>query len=107
MPPRGAGARSRVSGVLYKTLKILWISDFQPSIASGLSVRSIRRHHSPMSNPPRDKELEHAAHQVEKHHDAAHRALAVEAVNRWNGFMRSVGRAGYSPQLGAAIAARF
>src|SRR4051812_14493685 len=28
-------------------------------------------------------------------------------LNRWNGFMRSVGRAGYSPQIGVAIAARF
>jgi hypothetical protein len=60
-----------------------------------------------MSNRPTDKDLENAAHQTEKHHDAAHRALAVEAVNRWNGFMRSVGGAGYSPQVGVAIAARF
>jgi hypothetical protein len=60
-----------------------------------------------MSNRPSDNDLERAAHQVEKHHDAAYRALAIEAVNRWNGFTRSVGRAGYSPQVGVAIAARF
>jgi len=43
----------------------------------------------------------------EKYHEAAHRALAVEAITRWNALMQRSPKPRYSPQLGVAITAGF
>jgi hypothetical protein len=59
---------------------------------------------------PSDKDIDQESREVEKHHEAAHRALAVHAVTRWNKLMeRSAPRhkPGWSPMIGVAIAARF
>src|SRR3954467_1406679 len=59
---------------------------------------------------PSDKNIDKESREAEKHHEAAHRALAIEAVKKWNGLMeRSAPRhkPEWSPMVGVAIAARY
>src|SRR5215208_432363 len=59
---------------------------------------------------PSDKNINDEIREAEKHHATALRALAVEAVTKWNKLMeRSAARhrPGWSPMIGVAIAARF
>lgn len=63
-----------------------------------------------MGMRPSDKDIEQESHGAEKHHEAAYRALAIEAVTKWNELMqRSAPRhkPDWSPMVGVAIAARF
>lgn len=62
-----------------------------------------------MGMRPSDKTMS-TSREVEKHHETAHRALALHAVTKWNDLMeRNEPRHKpfWSPMVGAAIPARF
>jgi hypothetical protein len=59
---------------------------------------------------PSDKDIDQESREAEKRHEAAHRALAIEAVTKWNKLTeRSAPRhkPNWSPMVGVAVAARF
>jgi hypothetical protein len=56
---------------------------------------------------PGDKDLEQEQRYAARTHDAAHRALCVEAVTEWNRLMERRYKPRWSPMIGVAIAARF
>ena len=63
-----------------------------------------------MGMRPSDGDIDREIREAEMYHETAHRALALEAVTRWNKLMeRSAGRhkPGWSPMVGVAVAAKF
>jgi hypothetical protein len=63
-----------------------------------------------MGMRPSDKDIEREVREGERFHETAHRALAVEAVTKWNGLMERGAarhRPNWSPMIGVAIAAEF
>src|SRR5438876_6122016 len=59
---------------------------------------------------PSDKDIDREIREVEMFHETAHRALAVEAVTKWNKLMERSAtrhRPGWSPMISVAITARF
>jgi hypothetical protein len=59
----------------------------------------------PMEMRPTDKDIDTEIREGEKHHDVAHRALAVEAVTRWNAAVES-GRPRHRPDWSPMIGVR-
>ena len=63
-----------------------------------------------MGMRPSDNDIDRETREGEMYHETAHRALALEAVTRWNKLMeRSAARhkPGWSPMVGVAVAAKF
>jgi hypothetical protein len=62
---------------------------------------------SPMGMRPTDKDLEQESRAARRQHDAAQRALCVDAVVAWNRLMERRRKPPWSPSLGVVLAAEF